>query len=336
MRYLATLLIFACMTVAAAPNAGEYIDVSGVRVYQDHEKVWLWYIDPAEPKLDLSDGPGYALDLFRYLGRSGTGDKDQYWTRGILSLKFERSRPETQLQEIKNQLQKKTGGRLSIKSLPVFNSEIQVNFADTDSNWQQTGRWQGGVLQLVLDATQSQLLWEAESSLLSLSVTESSNAQRIQKNEWVPAMITSSWTVDVPMSQKHLSAYRKNDLTAQLGMAYNAINVFCFDFLEQTTVDLYAKEVEIGFQSGDRPLLERARFDANSDYKQHIRFPLAKTQDEPLRYRVIETFNDGRRLTGPWQRKDDEYMLDITSYRILTEDNAAGIATEASEPSDDE
>ena len=336
LRCLFMLFISVNTAVYAAPDAGTYVDIENVRLYRDNESAWIWYISPANPKLDMRDGPGYALDLFRYLGRSGTGDKDHFWTRGILTLHIERSRPAAQLDEIKKQLRRKTGGRLSIKSLPISGSNMHVNFADVDHSSQQAGRWQGGVLQMALDDVYSQLLWNAESSLLSLSVTETTNAVRMENNKWEPASIETGWTVDVPMSQQHTAAYRKNDLTAQLGMAYNEIDVFCFDFMEQTTPGLYAKEVEIGFQSGDRPLLERARFDSNSDYRLHIRFPLAKSQKEPLRYRIIETYNDGRRETGGWKRKQDEYLLDITAYNAPVDEVEAEQNAESSEPSGDE
>lgn len=321
-RCLAGLILFIGSVAQAAPNAESYLDIEGVRLYQDHQKAWVWYPAPADPELNLQEGPGYGLDLYRYLGRSGTGDKEHYWTRGILSLQLKRSRPSGQLEKIKRRLRKKTGGRLMIKSLAVKESRIQVNFADRGDQWQQAGRWQGGLLQLVLDTTQSQLLWEADSSLLSLNVTETAAAVRRQNDEWVPASVSSHWTVDVPMSQEHAQAYRKTDLAAQLSMAYYEINVFCFDFLEQTQPGLYVKELEIGFPSGDRPLLERLRFDARSDYRRHVRFPLAKTADQPLRYRIIETFDDGRRVTGAWLRKHDEFMLDITAYQNASEEDA--------------
>lgn len=320
---VAFALLFLVSGVQAAPNAGEYLDIEGVRLYRDHQKPWVWYPSPAAPTLYQDHGPGYALDLFRYLGRSGTGDKNQYWVRGILSLHLKRSRPSGRLESIKQQLRRKTGGRLLIKSLPVKDSQIQIHFADRKDRWQQTGRWQGGSLQLVLDETQSQLLWKADTTVLSLAVSETAAAVRRQDDQWAPSPIATEWTLDVPMSQQHDQAYRKTDLAAQLGMAYNEINVFCFDFLEQTTAGLYAKELEIGFPSGDRPLLERVRFDAGSNYRQHVRFPLAKTADEPLRYRIIETFDDGRRIIGEWQRKHDEFMLDVTAYENTAE-KAAG------------
>jgi hypothetical protein len=320
---VAFALLFLASGVQAAPNAGEYLDIEGVRLYRDHQKPWVWYPAPAAPTLCQDHGPGYALDLFRYLGRSGTGDKNQYWVRGILSLHLKRSRPSGRLESIKQQLRRKTGGRLLIKSLPVKDSQIQIHFADRKDRWQQNGRWQGGSLQLVLDETQSQLLWKADKTLLSLAVSETAAAVRRQDDQWAPSPIATQWTLDVPMSQQHDQVYRKTDLAAQLGMAYNEINVFCFDFLEQTTPGLYAKELEVGFPSGDRPLLERVRFDTGSNYRQHVRFPLAKTTDEPLRYRIIETFDDGRRITGEWQRKHDEFMLDVTAYENTAE-KAAG------------
>jgi hypothetical protein len=334
-RCLACLILFISPVVQAAPNAENYLDIEGVRVFRDHQKAWVWYPTPADPELNLKEGPGYGLDLYRYLGRSGTGDKEHYWTRGILSLQLKRSRPPGQLENIKKRLRKITGGRLMIKSLGVKESRIQVNFADVDDQWHQAGRWQGGVLQLVLNTIQSQLLWEADSSLLSLTVTETASMVRRENGKWVPASVSSNWTVDVPMSQEHGKAYRKTDLAAQLSMAYNEINVFCFDFLEQTQPGLYVKELEIGFPSGDRPLLERLRFDAHSDYRQHVRFSLAKTADEPLRYRIIETFEDGRRVSGAWLRKHDEFMLDITAYQNAPEEATPEETADPSEAASD-
>ena len=82
-------------------------------------------------------------------------------------------------------------------------------------------------------------------------------------------------------------------------------------------------------------MLERLRFDAHSDYRQHVRFSLAKTADEPLRYRIIETFEDGRRVSGAWLRKHDEFMLDITAYQNAPEEATLEETAEPSEAASD-
>ena len=71
----------------------------------------------------------------------------------------------------------------------------------------------------------------------------------------------------------------------------------------------------MAIETAGRDLVESARFDATSDYRAHLEFPLSKDLEAPYRVREIRTYLDGRRDYGPWRSRQGEFLLDITAYR---------------------
>ncbi len=85
MKTLFILFLLALATpLLAAPNLGVFVDVEGVRVYQDHEKKNLWYLTPAAPDVskEKDKSPDFGLEIYRYLGRRGTGRSESFSRAG--------------------------------------------------------------------------------------------------------------------------------------------------------------------------------------------------------------------------------------------------------------
>ncbi len=321
MRCTALVLLVLPALLSAKPNLGEYLDIEGVRVYRDHKQASLWYPAPAPPTAAVhpQGGPDYALDLHRYMGRSGTGDRALFWARGVLNLGFARAHPTGTVAGIKAGLRKAGVGAPRLRSMPVASARVRLLFADQTRSWEQGAHWSGGRLVLPLDEVLAQVLWnavQAEQTVISVEVEERLAGVRADGKAWKQAETAASWTLPVELDAKtYPQRFRKTDLGGEMGRGYTEMDVFCFDFLEGLEPELYAKLVEVAIPTAGRALVQQARFDARSAYRMRLRFPLAKDLDVPYRVRVTRIYTDGRRQAGAWEHKSGEAMLDVTSYR---------------------
>ncbi|MFP3869530.1 MAG: hypothetical protein ACLFVT_01440 [Syntrophobacteria bacterium] len=320
-RLLALLLILPAAQAWASPDLGSYRDIQGVRLYRDHQNRQLWYLAPAPPALGTrEDGePDYGLDLFRYLGRKGTGDQGSFWLRGMLSLGIVRERSPDITAPIRRALQSAGFHHLRLRSMPVATARVRLLFADQMQSWTQGSRWGSRQLRLSLDRDMAELLWdavEAGQTLVSLAVEEHLAGLRHRDGEWEEAETIASWTIPIQLDMEaYPGRFRRTELGGRMSKGYTGIDVFCFDFVENLDTNLYAKIVEVAIPTAGRDLVERVTFRESSDYRARIEFKLAKNLDEPYRVRVIKIFKDGRRSTTPWSDKGGESLLDVTAYR---------------------
>ncbi|WP_456473284.1 hypothetical protein [Desulfolithobacter sp.] len=317
-------ILFITLSVSggfAAPDLGNFRDIEGVRVYGDNSRKDTWYLSPAPPALAAEpDGsPAYGLDIYRYLGRKGTGDQNYYWIRGVLSVRVERGVKGERTKKIRRALQRDGIPYPRLRSLPVTSASVTLVFADVTGTWQQGSRWKGRQIILPLDPNMAQLLWktvEAGQTQLSITIQEQVAGVRKVKGQWQPDYAVSSWTIPVTMDMKRYpQRFRKLDIGGRMQRAYTGIDLFCFDFLEGLEPDLYAKIVEVAIPAPGRDLHKTVMFTEDGDYRARMEFELSMDLDHPYRFRIVKIFRDGRREEGPWQIKRGEAMLDITSYR---------------------
>ena len=339
-KYLcAFLFILICAgPLSAKPDLENYRDVAGVRIYRDHKRAETWYLTPAVPQLALGEDqcPAYGFDLFRYYGRQATGDKDSFWAHGVLSLTVSRQRPPQQLKRIRRDLQASGIKYPKLRSMPISGGDIRLLFAGQSLQWQQGSRWSGGTFTLPLDAEAAQLLWQAVELgqlQVSLVVEEQFSGVRLGDTSdptWLEESVTNSWTLPVDLDRdRYPDHFRRTDLSGRMAHGYTGLDVFCFDFLENLVPDLYAKIVEVAIPTAGRDLIETVTFRESGDYRARIDFSLSRNLDEPYRVRITEVFQDGRRQVGPWQLKQGDNLLDITSYREVAEQENAAIPLEA-------
>jgi hypothetical protein len=110
---------------------------------------------------------------------------------------------------------------------------------------------------------------------------------------------------------------RRVDVNESVPPGYAALDLYCYDFRDALRPGLYEKQVEIEAQAvgGGRAMLTTLFRRAQPElYARSLRFPVAVRLDRPYRYRVIETFDDGRTVASPWtDRGSWTELLDVTS-----------------------
>ncbi len=335
MRYLIVFIALLCVTdlVWAFPNVEQYLDIEGGRVYRDHVKSSLFYLSPSAPVLGRGqDGlPGYGLEIYRYLGRKGTGDSGKFRVKGVLNIDIERQRGDKQLKKIKKALSKQLKIKHpKLRSMPVAKTEGRLLFADTDIKWSQTSRWSGKKITLALDAVTGQILWDAvEAGQTLISVEMEESLVGVKKSDdpgsgkkWEEALVPAGFTLPVTLDMaKYPSCFSKVDLGGRMVRGYTGMDVFCFDFLEHLDENLYSKVVEVAIPTPGKSLVESVTFNNNSSYRTRITFKLAKDLDTGYKVRIIRIFMDGSRKTDPWTLRMGEAMLDVTDYKA---DDTAG------------
>jgi hypothetical protein len=293
----------------AAPDLGTYRDIEGVRVFRDHQNSNTWYLAPAPPALreGADQTPDYGLDIYRYLGRKGTGDQELFWVKGILNAGLRRDRDAGIPGRIRGALKSQGVADPRLRSIPVAGARVKLLFADQSQTWTQGSRWSGERLVLPLDRYLAEILWGAVhrgQTLVSFVVEERLAGKRFEEKNWVEAETIISSTLPLELDiQTHPRKFRRTDLGGRMARGYTGVDVFCFDFLEELDEELYAKIVEIAIPTAGRDLVEEATFRANTDYRARIEFKLAKDLDQPYRVRITRILKDGRRDVGPWIAK---------------------------------
>lgn len=317
------LLFLVLIPVAAwgTPDLGTFRDIENVRVYRDHKQPNLWYLSPAPPRVGVrKDGrPDYALDEYRYHGRGGTGDRQRFWARAVLSIGIVRERDAGATGRIRKAL--RSGGISSprLRSMPVNAAEVRLMYADQGQTWQQGTRWSGRQLVLPLEPMMAQALWQAVEkgqTLVSLSIDETLQGVRKVDGKWQQANTSMVWTIPIGLDMgRYPELFRKTSLGGEMDYGYTGIDVFCFDFIERLEPDLYAKIVRVAIPTAGRDLIEEVTFTEDSDYRFRIDFKHVKNLDQPYRVQIVRVYRDGRREEGPWMKKSGEAMLDVTAYR---------------------
>ncbi|MFO7964870.1 MAG: hypothetical protein R6U50_13180 [Desulfobacterales bacterium] len=312
----------------AAPNLDHFYDIQGTRVYRDHEIPSEWYVAPAPPVLRqrTDNTPDYGFALYRYVGRSGTGDSGSFRVRGVLTFGIERFRDSAVSAKIRKALRAKGFRTPRLKSMPVSAVRSTFMFADKSETREYQTRWKSGSIMVFLDAHMAEVLWDAVKAgqiQVSVCIDEELAGVRNREDAWQPSSASQVRTVPVDMDMTaHSDHFQRIDLGERMKVGYTGVDVFCFDFIENLEENLYAKIVEVAIPTTGRELVEAVTFKDNGEYRHRIEFKLAKDLDQPYRYRVSRIFQDGSKQTGPWQEKSGETLLDITAY------NYAGGAAE--------
>jgi hypothetical protein len=315
------LFLFLPLSASAAPDLGTYQDVEKIRVFRDHENQHIWYLTPAPPALGKGSDrtPDYGLDIYRYLGRKGTGDQDLFWVKGVFSAGVMRDRDAAAPGRIRSALKSQGVADPRLRSMPVAGAQVKLLFADQGQTWNQGSRWAAERLILLLDRDLAEILWEAvqvDQTLVSFAVEERLTGVRWMEDKWVESETVVASTLPMDLDIKaHPHKFRRTDLGGRMVRGYTGVDVFCFDFLEELDLDLYAKLVEVAIPTTGRDLVEEVTFRANQEYRARIEFKLAKDLDQPYRVRITRILKDGRRDVGPWVAKQGEAMLDVTAYR---------------------
>jgi hypothetical protein len=299
------------------------MNVSGTRVYRDQTDTSRFYLvpPPLQVARDASGRPEWTLSLYRYSGRKGTGDAALFRAYGVLSVQVEQSYTPEQIEQIKHALIALGHSSPQLANLSVESTHYQPVSGALSQEWKREGMRHGASLQLVLSPETASLLWQAfDAQQAPLSIEVRYHVSGVSKNEkeWVSKTGVLTSIVALEFGDKegdsHLS---RQDLDAQMNRAYTEWDVLCFDFIENIDPDLYSKTVEIRLRTSGRPLIKTVRFAQDSDYRERIRFPLARELDQAYAIRVTRVYKDGRKETTGWIPKRNDLMLDITDYEPI-------------------
>jgi hypothetical protein len=337
MRRLLVVVLFALLASAAwgAPDLDGFRDVAGVRIYPDPEKSDRFYLAPTAPQLNTSQGAGYGLDVFRYVGTKAAGDQGAFRVRGVLSLSWIRERSPAQTASIRRAIRAEGISSPKLTSMPVSRTTVRLLYGGLERRWDFENRGFMREIRLPLDPVLSEVLWEAVEAgqiQVSMVLEETLAGVRRVDGDWRPDVVAQSQTLPVALDMSaHPEAFDRIDLGGRQQRGYTGVDIFCFDFIEGLADDLYAKQVEVSIPTPGRNLVEQVEFRAGGDYRSRIDFPLSRDLNSPYRYRVIRIRQDGTRSAAPWREKHGDTMLDVTAYpedgRTTNPDpNAAGPA----------
>ncbi len=307
----------------ASPDFDTYLDIEGNRLYRDHKKANVYYFSPSMSVIGtrVDNLPDVSLEIYRYMGRKGTGDSGDFWVKGILSIGITRSVKKKRNKKIKNILRKSYKVRTPrLKSIPVAETKGRLIFADKDIQWSQGSRWSGKKLSIPLDNTMSQILWdavEAGQTLISIEMEETlSGVRKNEEKKWDKTTVPFGATLPLTLDMKtYPSLFNKTDLGGRMVRGYTGIDIFCFDFIENLDENLYSKILEVAIPTPGKPLVESVTFRQDSSPRTRIEFKLAKDLDTAYKIRITRILNDGTSQAGPWEMREGEAMLDITDYK---------------------
>ncbi|MBU1344681.1 MAG: hypothetical protein KKE44_11835 [Proteobacteria bacterium] len=325
------MVLFLTCNALASPDLGNYRDVEGIRIFSDHLKNNQFYLTPSLPVLGtrIDTLPDVSLEIYRYLGRKGTGDSGKFWVKGVLTIGIQREREKALIKQIKKALSKTLAVKNpKLMSIPVTKTKGKLLFADKTIEWSQGSRWSGKRITVPLDSTMSELLWDAVQAgqtLISVEMAESlSGVRKNNDNHWEADEVPFSSTLPVELDMKAFpSLFSRTDIGGRMVRGYTGIDIFCFDFLEHLDETLYSKIVEVAIPTPKKPLVESVTFRKDSDCRTRIDFKLAKDLDIAYKVRITRVFLDGRSEKGPWIMRPGEAMLDITDYKNETDDKSS-------------
>lgn len=321
--FLFLFLVYGAAETSAAPDLATYLDVDNHRIYRDHKKRDTFYMAPAPPKISLRSDrlPEISLDIYRYLGRRGTGDSGEFSVKGILGLGISRELEKGRNRKLKKALSSAYKIKFpKLRSISVSGTTGTLIFADMNIEWSQPSRWSGKKISVPLDIHMSQILWDAVEkgqTLISIEMQETlSGVRKNENNEWEKNTVVHASTLPVTLDmQAYPSLFRKIDLGGRMAVGYTGIDVFCFDFIENLDDRLYSKMIEVAIPTPGKPLVETLTFSQDSSPRERIEFKLAKDLDTAYKVRITHIYTDGTTRQGAWQKRIGEAMLDITDYR---------------------
>lgn len=140
-----------------------------------------------------------------------------------------------------------------------------------------------------------------------------------QKNIQNKIIKSHTLTIDID-TNKYPKAIKQIDINEEIPPTYAAIEVKCYDFLENLRPDLYMKIIEVEALSvnNDKTTTIETKFSKKHTglFTQHINFPYAVQMNAPMRYRIIEIDINGERTTSNWKDKlECSSLIDATSTR---------------------
>jgi hypothetical protein len=316
----------------ALPDWGRPRSAGGEVVYPDHEQAATWYYAPPEPRVVEREGaPAFRFDLFRYVGRTETGDAGTYRTRAVLSVDFERVEPAGRIEGLRRALARE--GQVQLRPLPLDRFQAHLLYATIedgaaiDERRVEGGRLHGAAgleagetseppdglwtrrrYSVALQPLTAQVFADGFDSgrlLLSLAFSHASRGVvwDVLREEFVAQEKEGSSTVPIRVArQEHPQLFGRHETWSTLRMARTTLLVTCYDFIDEEPTTLHRVEVEVKFSTRrGQDHVSRVVFEAqDSAHEKEVSFRLARDLERPYEVRVTRIFRDRPRQQGPW------------------------------------
>ena len=290
------------------------------------------------------DTPEFLFNINRYIGSEITGDRGEFWARGVIKFATQVDSTSYGYSKIKGMLQKDFGPRIQLEALPVLNEHNRLQFAQisdgeseaeraefdlTASPERRVGRVSSETKRrysLRLNDHEADLYWQQfHANRLSVSLSYGWDIDGVIRDEtgaWTPHHRSINDSLSIAVSPSiHPDLFKKSELWQRLTIAHSGIKVLCYDFLNEVIPDLYYTLVEFRFETiTGRRYVRQLKFLADSDeFETDIDFELANDIKEGFEYRVRRLTVNGDVMQSDWT-KHDKAWLDV-SLPITTEKN---------------
>ena len=240
------------------------------------------------PLGDGKDGSTYKKigkdGSFQAEGKSGTSDKNGFWTERTFTLKLENHEAQLLWDQV-------TTGKLALSLGYAFYADM-VSGGDGD-----------------LDVTgDSTFIERFKSAAEDLTVDTLAVTQLIRTDAFPIRVDVEKWP----------DLLKKIDINEGVPPAYAALEVRCFDFADDLRPDLAVKGIDITATGvGGQPVSISTQKFLRSEpdlYAKQIRFPYAVKLTQPYRYRIVEYTTEGDKQVYEWKTADAwASHLDITT-----------------------
>lgn len=335
-RYRITSIALACSAISlvssAAPNLQDKRNFGGITVFSDHQKSHVfYYLRTKKRLLTKNEVPDFKYDLNRYLGYTQTGNRDEFWVRGVIKFATTTDAHASSYQQIKQQLEAITGKKVRLRSAPISDSYSRLVYSTIENQEGESsvnGEIEGGVVAtqkdsesvpatilapetqrhtIGLSAHDAELFWENFSNdNLSLSLAYGWTIKgviRDENGEWTDSDTSLGDSLPITVSPTvYPELFSRNELWQRLKYTHSNLMVMCYDFINAADTDLYHVIVEVRFPTVRKQYYrESVKFKATSDvYEQTLEFELANDIKQGYEYRVRRLSVDGTKEVTDW------------------------------------
>jgi hypothetical protein len=346
MRYAVAVTVLALCGLAASPArawplASELRVVGDVWCYPDHAEPGTWWYVAGRLELAENEGrPAFSLQRFRYIGAAVTGDRGNFWARGVLAFAVRFSVQPAEIAQAERELAALSQRAVSLRPLPVSSIRSTLLYADAGDAgtfgalppgaWEERGGgWGERDFTVGLAPAATEILWEGlQRGALVLSLSYDLRAAGLTHRPMTPDELRAAAPAIVTFAAGALpirvdpascpACFSSSDLDAQVPAGYTFLDVYCYDFESAASPDdlaLVLVRVRAQGVAGARPT-ETVRF-ARGEPIVHrpVHFTFAVTLDGGYDLRVDRVFADGHSEEGAWRHVATwSGIQDVTAY----------------------
>jgi len=360
LRAITAVGLVTCCTLMnyalAAPNLQDVRVQPGLIIISDHQKRDVfYYLFTGKQLLKKNDAPVFIYHLNRYLGHQQTGNRDEFWVRGVIKFSTTAATEQGSFQKARQNLITQNKRTIKLLAAPVHDSYNRLIYATVESDGIEgtNGELEGGFVSeqnsenpaakdtqgtlygsrvqrytIGLTAHDAELFWEKfhdNSLILSLAYGWSVKGMiRDLNNQWVESEYAFGDTLSIDVSpSEYPDLFSRNELWQRLRYAHSNVLVMCYDFINAENTDLYYVAVELRFPTTRNQFYkESVKFTADSDsYEKSLSFKLANDIKQGYEYRVRRLTTEGELIQSDWMTSSNAFLDVSASASVLADLN---------------